>query len=66
MADVQREWSRDEWNRALAAGSAPTADDVSITKDGRRLDTLEKILAWVAELNAEREQERLTTDGVPT
>lgn len=34
-----------------------TSDDVTITKDGRRLDTKEKVLAWLAEL------ERLRADG---
>ncbi|MFV0309069.1 MAG: hypothetical protein ACK5OX_15145 [Desertimonas sp.] len=65
MADVLHEWTREEWNRAVAAGSPPTADDVSITKDGRRLDTVQKIFAWVAEINAERERER-PTNGVST
>lgn len=27
-----------------------TSDDVTITTDGRRLDTKEKVLAWLAEL----------------
>lgn len=36
----------------------PTDDDVSITKDGRRLDSKEKVLAFLAELELEREAER--------
>jgi predicted DNA-binding mobile mystery protein A len=47
-----REWDIDEVAREL---SPPTADDVSITMDGRRLDTVEKMRAFVAELWAERE-----------
>lgn len=35
----------------------PTADDVTILADGRRLDTPEKVRAWVDELNAERARE---------
>ena len=31
-----------------------TADDVSITSDGRRLDTKEKVLAFLGELDVER------------
>jgi hypothetical protein len=31
----------------------PTSDDVSITCDGRRLDTREKVLAFVAEVEAD-------------
>lgn len=29
---------------------ARTSDDVTITKDGRRLDTKKKVLAWLDEL----------------
>lgn len=32
----------------------PTADDVTILADGRRLDSAEKVRAWVDEMNAER------------
>ena len=32
----------------------PTDDDVSITSDGRRLDTKEKVIEFFAELEAER------------
>ncbi len=35
-----------------------TDDDVSITKDGRRLDSKEKVLEFLAELELEREAER--------
>lgn len=34
-----------------------TADDVTITADGRRLDTPDKVRAWVAEMNVERARE---------
>lgn len=61
MTDIKRAWSREEWNRTLDALPDATADDVPITKDGRRLDTAEKVLAWVAEVNAERERERSTS-----
>lgn len=39
--------------RVRAAGPA-TDDDVSITRDGRRLDSKEAVLAWLADLEAER------------
>ena len=39
--------------RVRAAGHA-TPDDVSITKDGRRLDSREAVLDWLAEVEAER------------
>ena len=32
---------------------APTADDVSITTDGRRLDSKDAVIAFFAELDAE-------------
>ncbi len=35
-----------------------TADDVSITWDGRRLDSREKVLAFLAELQASRDHGR--------
>jgi hypothetical protein len=31
----------------------PTSDDVSFTYDGRRLDTREKVLAFLAEIDGE-------------
>lgn len=33
---------------------ARTPDDVTITRDGRRLDTKEKVLAWLEELEEQR------------
>ena len=30
-----------------------TADDVSVTKDGRRLDSRQSVFTWLAELEAE-------------
>ena len=35
--------------------SASTDDEVPIALDGRRLDTKEKVLAFLAEVNAERD-----------
>lgn len=39
--------------RPRAAG-APTDDNVSITMDGRLLDSKEAVLAWLAEVEADR------------
>jgi hypothetical protein len=44
----------EEFNELLREAPAPTADDVSITTDGQRLDTKEKVLSFCAELAAER------------
>lgn len=41
--------------RELAGDLPPTDDDVPITRDGRRLDTPQKVIAFLAEINAERE-----------
>lgn len=49
-----------------ARHAAPrTPDDVTVLADGRRLDTPEKVRAWVDEVNAERaaEQAAAAVDG---
>ncbi len=47
----------------MSAGGPPTSDDVSITTDGRRLDSKEKVLEFLAELEAEREAGRTEARG---
>ncbi len=44
----------EELQAALDRAGPPTADDVSITTDGRRLDSKEAVLEWLAEIEAER------------
>lgn len=39
---------------AIRCAPSPTADDVSITWDGRRLDSKEKVLRFLAELEVAR------------
>ena len=47
-------YTAEEFN-ALFEGCPPaTDDDVSITMDGRRLDTIDKARAFLAEIDAER------------
>ena len=46
----------DEYNDLLRDAPPPTVDDVSITTDGERLDTKEKVLAFCERLAAERAQ----------
>ena len=36
----------------LRHAGPPTADDVTVTSDGRRIDSREKALAWVEGMNA--------------
>jgi hypothetical protein len=45
----------EEWTVAVARiDRPPTSDDVTITLDGRRLDSKEKVLAWLAEIELDR------------
>jgi len=50
-ADVERHWSS---ARECAGTEPPTDDDVPITLDGRRLDTPEKVIAFLEEINERR------------
>ena len=44
----------DEFIARVRAAPPATDDDVSITRDGRRLDSKEAVLAWLAEVEADR------------
>ena len=45
----------DEWVVAARRLTLPpTNDDTTVTLDGRRLDTKEKVLEWLAEVEADR------------
>lgn len=46
--------SADEFLARVRAAGPATDDDVSVTLDGRRLDSKEAVLAWLAEVEAER------------
>jgi hypothetical protein len=47
----------EEWIESIRHAPPPTPDDVPITRAGRRLDTPDKVRAWLAELAAERAAE---------
>lgn len=50
-----------DWDAVKEAGrrgGPPTADDVTILGNGRRLDTAEKVRTFVAEFNAEQTRRR--------
>ena len=49
--DVVRSWPS---AKDLAGREPPSDDDVPITIDGRRLDTPEKVIAFLEEINARR------------
>jgi len=56
--------SFDEIAEMMRNAPPATADDVTILADGRRLDTAEKVRAWVDEMNAERASEqRVRAEG---
>jgi len=54
LAIMKTVYRKGELNELFEAALPATADDVCITADGRRLDTPEKVIAWVEELNAAR------------
>jgi hypothetical protein len=43
----------------------PTPDDVSILWDGRRLDSRQAVLEWVAEVDAKRAEEAAAASNAP-
>ena len=44
----------EELAEALRHAPPPTSDEVTVLRDGRRIDSRENALAWLAELAAER------------
>ncbi len=46
--------SGDEFVARVETAAPATRDDVSITLDGRRLDSREAVLTWLAEVEADR------------
>lgn len=56
LVAVKMTFTTDEANELMNGSRmcAPTSDDVCVTHDGRRLDTPEKLIAWVQEFNADR------------
>jgi hypothetical protein len=50
--------SEKEFIARLEAAPSPTTDDVSILLDGRRLDSKEAVLEWLAEVEADRKAGR--------
>ena len=47
----------EEWFERMSHAAPPTADDVTILWDGRRLDSREAVLEWVAEVEVKRAEE---------
>ena len=54
MAGKTLPLSSEEFLARLRNAAPPTPDDVSILRDGRRLDSKEAVLKWLAEVEADR------------
>jgi len=61
--DKQPVLSAEELIERVRHAPPPTSDDVSILWDGRRLDTREAVLEWIAEVDARRAQEQAADVG---
>jgi hypothetical protein len=53
----------DKW-AAADVGRPPTPDDVTITLDGRRIDSKENAIAWLAEIDADRAAGKTAADNL--
>lgn len=47
----------EEWFERMSHAAPPTEDDVTILWDGTRLDSKEKVLRWLEEVEAARSAE---------
>jgi hypothetical protein len=47
----------EEWFERMRHAGPPTDDDVTILWDGRRLDSREAVMEWLAEVEAKRAEE---------
>ncbi|MCU0271466.1 MAG: hypothetical protein MUF83_22880 [Acidimicrobiales bacterium] len=57
MRTVKRSYGPGEANEYVSGGGPSTADEVSITTDGRWLDSAEAVIEFFAELERERARE---------
>jgi hypothetical protein len=64
MSPAKPARSFDEWvAEAGKISREPTPDDVSITPDGTRLDSKDKVLAFLADLEIERRRRAEEVDA---
>jgi hypothetical protein len=47
----------EEWFEGMRHAEPPTDDDVTILWDGRRLDSRDAVMEWLAEVEAKRAEE---------
>lgn len=55
MARKEINISDEDFERIVRSAAPPTADDCTVTRDGRRIDTPHKLHAWLDELAQQRE-----------
>lgn len=56
---MKRSYGPGEANQYVSGGEPSTSDEVSITADGRRLDSAEAVIAFFAELERDRSREHV-------
>lgn len=54
MSKVKASYGKAELDELFADAASPTDDDVSVTNDGRRLDSVEAVVAFFEQMRAER------------
>ncbi len=57
MSKVKASYDKAELDELFADAAPPTEDDVSVTNDGRRLDSAEAVIAFFEELREQRAAE---------
>ncbi|MGH9091236.1 MAG: hypothetical protein ACRDZR_07660 [Acidimicrobiales bacterium] len=53
----------EEWFEGMRHAPPPTEDDVTILWDGRRLDSREAVMEWLAKVEAKRAEEAAAARG---
>ncbi len=54
MSKVKASYDKAELDELFADAEAPSDDDVSVTNDGRRLDSAEEVIAFFEQMKADR------------
>ncbi len=57
MVAAQPVMTAEEWLEGMRHARPPTSDDVTILWDGRRLDSREAVMEWLAEVEVKRAEE---------
>ena len=62
---AQPAMSAEELIERVRHAPPPTSDDVTISLDGRRLDSREAVMEWLVEVDAKRAEEAASADARP-